>query len=370
MDVSIIFRPDIDCPTGRGEHSSFVVIRIIDYRLEAVNCDPDKRWTLTLARPLERVSSLGAESPCASHAIHLTKGPRSTSATSRSARASAMRCSSASSAGTIRAGDRLVELQLAREFGSSQAPVREALRELEKAGLVTIRPRRGSFVNDYHARTQRELYYVRGALEEAAVRLAMRESQGRCRRALQGHLDGMREAARARDIEACLAPQRVVPPHDHARRRQRASPRNVGVAACRAAFAQDPPPAQHRHARGRREPQADPRRRSPPAIPSSPPASRASTRPISSSGRRTRRADSCRERASPAACGLRRRLLHGEAQRAFFSAAASPVNQNLDTTLRTFSFELKRTKQPAGSGFGCGYGALSCFGGTAALPYP
>src|SRR5258707_1054948 len=70
------------------------------------------------------------------------------------------------------AGERLVELQLAREFGSSQAPVREALRELEKAGLVTIRPRRGCFVNDYHARTQHEIYYVRGALEEAASRLA------------------------------------------------------------------------------------------------------------------------------------------------------------------------------------------------------
>ena len=101
------------------------------------------------------------------------------------------------------AGDRLVELQLAREFGSSQAPVREALRELEKAGLVTIRPRRGCFVNDYHARTQRELYYVRGALEEAAVRLAIASLKGDVG-GLQGHLDGMREAARARDIEACL----------------------------------------------------------------------------------------------------------------------------------------------------------------------
>jgi DNA-binding GntR family transcriptional regulator len=101
------------------------------------------------------------------------------------------------------AGDRLVELQLAREFGSSQAPVREALRELEKAGLVTIRPRRGSFVNDYHARTQRELYYVRGALEEAAVRLAL-ASLKRDTGILQEHLDGMREAARTRDIEACL----------------------------------------------------------------------------------------------------------------------------------------------------------------------
>jgi DNA-binding GntR family transcriptional regulator len=105
--------------------------------------------------------------------------------------------------GHYRPGDRLVELQLAREFGSSQAPVREALHALEKAGLVTIRPRRGSFVNDYHARTQHELYYVRGALEEAAVRLAVAHLK-RDVSVLRGHLDGMREAARAHDIEACL----------------------------------------------------------------------------------------------------------------------------------------------------------------------
>ncbi|MEO8669483.1 MAG: GntR family transcriptional regulator, partial [Bauldia sp.] len=66
-------------------------------------------------------------------------------------------------AGHYQPGERLVELKIARAFGSSQAPVREALRDLEKAGLVTIRPRRGSFVNDYHARTQHELYFVRGA---------------------------------------------------------------------------------------------------------------------------------------------------------------------------------------------------------------
>src|SRR5262245_61137679 len=105
--------------------------------------------------------------------------------------------------GHYKAGDRLVELQLAREFGSSQAPVREALRQLEKAGLVTIRPRRGSFVSDYHARTQHALYYVRGALEDAAVRLAVGRFNGDVH-VLQEHLDGMREAARSHDIEACL----------------------------------------------------------------------------------------------------------------------------------------------------------------------
>jgi DNA-binding GntR family transcriptional regulator len=105
--------------------------------------------------------------------------------------------------GHYKAGDRLVELHLAREFGSSQAPVREALRDLENAGLVTIRPRRGSFVNDYHARTQHEIYAVRGALEEAAVRFAI-PHRSAFLASLREHLEGMREAARAGDIDASL----------------------------------------------------------------------------------------------------------------------------------------------------------------------
>lgn len=106
-------------------------------------------------------------------------------------------------AGHYQPGDRLVELQIARDFGSSQAPVREALRDLETAGLVTIRPRRGCFVNDYHARTQHEIYVARGALEEAAARLAVPRLKGDVS-ALAVHLEGMREAARTHDIEAAI----------------------------------------------------------------------------------------------------------------------------------------------------------------------
>jgi DNA-binding GntR family transcriptional regulator len=100
-------------------------------------------------------------------------------------------------------GTRLVELQVAREFGASQAPVRDALRELETAGLVTIRPRRGSFVNDYRAQAQHEIYEVRGALEEAAMRLALPRLH-KDPRALAGHLEGMREAARADDLDGVI----------------------------------------------------------------------------------------------------------------------------------------------------------------------
>jgi len=68
-------------------------------------------------------------------------------------------------------GERLVELRIAEEFGTSQGPVREALRELEATGLVTNIPRRGTYVSEVMSEGLREIYTVRGALEEQATRI-------------------------------------------------------------------------------------------------------------------------------------------------------------------------------------------------------
>ena len=75
-------------------------------------------------------------------------------------------------------GERLVELRIAEEFGTSQGPVREALRDLEATGLVTAIPRRGTYVSDAMGEGLREIYTVRGALEEQATRIAT--SLGSC----------------------------------------------------------------------------------------------------------------------------------------------------------------------------------------------
>ena len=48
--------------------------------------------------------------------------------------------------GRLKPGDRLVELDLARELGTSRAPIREALRQLEQEGLTASYPYRGSEV--------------------------------------------------------------------------------------------------------------------------------------------------------------------------------------------------------------------------------
>jgi DNA-binding GntR family transcriptional regulator len=97
-------------------------------------------------------------------------------------------------AGELGPGDRLVEMHIAREYGTSQGPVREALRELEMLGFVTSEPHRGTYVRDPWHRGMLELYNVRGALEEAAARSATPRLQDRIAE-LQAEVDAMTAAA-------------------------------------------------------------------------------------------------------------------------------------------------------------------------------
>lgn len=67
-------------------------------------------------------------------------------------------------------GTHLKELALAREFNVSQAPIREALRELEMLGLVESERYRGTRVRSIDLAELREAYELRLLLEDAAVR--------------------------------------------------------------------------------------------------------------------------------------------------------------------------------------------------------
>ncbi|MGI8406375.1 MAG: GntR family transcriptional regulator [Thermomicrobiales bacterium] len=74
--------------------------------------------------------------------------------------------------GTLQPGDRIVESRLARELSISQAPVREALRELEQMGLVVSYPNRGSSVREIKPQDAQEIYTLRAHLEAMAINLA------------------------------------------------------------------------------------------------------------------------------------------------------------------------------------------------------
>jgi len=81
--------------------------------------------------------------------------------------------------GVLAPGERLVEEQLTRRFGTSRAPLREALRLLGQQGLVEHLPRRGVRVVELSGQDIAELFSLREVLEEFAVRRALAAGQPR-----------------------------------------------------------------------------------------------------------------------------------------------------------------------------------------------
>ena len=94
---------------------------------------------------------------------------------------------------------RIVETQIARERGTSQAPVREALRGLEALGVVEITPFRGARVRRPSRREIIEAYAVRSALETLGSRLAVPRMTDGDIAELTAYLEVMRAAARKDD---------------------------------------------------------------------------------------------------------------------------------------------------------------------------
>ena len=74
--------------------------------------------------------------------------------------------------GEIAPGTRMMEVDLAEEMGVSRTPVREAIRKLEKEGLVTIEPRRGAYASDISAKEMVDVLEVRQDLEGLAAYFA------------------------------------------------------------------------------------------------------------------------------------------------------------------------------------------------------
>lgn len=102
--------------------------------------------------------------------------------------------------GELQPGDRIVELQLANELGTSQAPVREALRELQSLGFVEHQPYRGTRVRRITERELAEIFPVRAALEELAAREAASRLNGKVEE-LEREFEAMRASAGRKDLQ-------------------------------------------------------------------------------------------------------------------------------------------------------------------------
>lgn len=105
--------------------------------------------------------------------------------------------------GDLKPGERLVETRIAHELGTSQAPVREALRDLELLRMVESEPFRGARVREFGDAELIEVYPVRAVLEE----LAAKEATGRLGgdvAVLEREVEAMRAAAHGADLSALV----------------------------------------------------------------------------------------------------------------------------------------------------------------------
>ena len=71
----------------------------------------------------------------------------------------------------LQPGQKIVEQELAKEFKTSRAPIREALRELENEGLVEYVRNAGCSVKEITFEESFEIYLMRANYEIMAVRL-------------------------------------------------------------------------------------------------------------------------------------------------------------------------------------------------------
>jgi DNA-binding GntR family transcriptional regulator len=102
--------------------------------------------------------------------------------------------------GKLKPGERIVELTLARELNVSRAPLREALWQLSRQGLVHIRAHHGATVTQLSEQDIREIFEIRELLETHAAKKIRASGSPDVRASLKRALADLEDACRRRDI--------------------------------------------------------------------------------------------------------------------------------------------------------------------------
>ncbi len=104
--------------------------------------------------------------------------------------------------GEIKPGERLVESRIAAAMQTSQAPVRDAIRDLGTVGVVEIRRNKGAVVRQFDREELAQIYAVRAELEGMAVERAALDHAEQVGPELLGLCDQMEAAVKAGDMAA------------------------------------------------------------------------------------------------------------------------------------------------------------------------
>ncbi len=104
-------------------------------------------------------------------------------------------------AGEVMRGERLIEIELAEQFGVSRGPIRDAIRILQLEGLVESQSP-GVVVTGIDQEAINEVYSLRGAIEGLAVRLVVARRGDGAYEDIVRHVEAMERAATANDAAA------------------------------------------------------------------------------------------------------------------------------------------------------------------------
>lgn len=106
--------------------------------------------------------------------------------------------------GAISPGTRMMEVELAEEMGVSRTPVREAIRKLEKDGLISIEPRRGAYASSLSSQDMVDILEVRQTMEGLAADLATNRLTDEQKKKLVEVSASFNEAVEAGDMEQMI----------------------------------------------------------------------------------------------------------------------------------------------------------------------
>jgi len=104
--------------------------------------------------------------------------------------------------GTLKPGEKVAEPELAERFGISRTPIREAFRQLESEGYLTVIPRKGAVVTALSEQDVQEFYAIKSILEGYAAELAATKLTGKDIDKLQAINEKLKVLAAEGDVKS------------------------------------------------------------------------------------------------------------------------------------------------------------------------
>jgi DNA-binding GntR family transcriptional regulator len=104
--------------------------------------------------------------------------------------------------GTLKPGEKVAEPELAERFGISRTPIREAFRQLESEGYLTVIPRKGAVVTALSEQDVQEFYAIKSILEGYAAELAAAKLSAKDIEKLQTINEKLKSLATGGDVKA------------------------------------------------------------------------------------------------------------------------------------------------------------------------